>query len=170
MGTAAIDLLISLPILGFAAWGLGRGAGAYLKSRGARIVTCPETGGAAAVDLAAWRIAGRAIFRQPELRLRSCSERRGRAPCEQPCLRQIESALDGCRMEAILSRWYWGKTCICCGRSFGQVGRWNHRPCLMSPDLRIIEWTGIAPEHIPQTLATHEPVCWTCYVAETHTS
>jgi len=45
----------------------------------------------------------------------------------------------------------------------------QHKPCLMSPDLRIFEWKDIQPEKIPRVLETHGPVCWNCFVAETRT-
>ena len=50
-----------------------------------------------------------------------------------------------------------------------QVIPWRHKPCVMSPELRLCEWKDIRAEDIPKVLATHTPVCWQCLVAETHT-
>ena len=45
----------------------------YLRSRGPRVVTCPETGRAVAVELNAGKAAFTGAIDEPELRLSSCS-------------------------------------------------------------------------------------------------
>jgi hypothetical protein len=85
-------------------------------------------------------------------------------------LQEIEAAPEDCLARRIVERWYRDKTCACCGRALGEVGRWQHRPCVMSADRRMLEWKDIAAENIPGVLTTHAPVCWTCLVAETHIS
>ena len=168
--TPIMVIPLALLSLGVVGWGFWRAARSYWKFRGRRIVTCPETGLPAAVDLAMRHIAVTAAFRGPSLQLRDCSRWRERAPCNQPCLRQIEAAPEEFLVLTILAKWYQGKTCICCGRSLGQFTRWGHKPCLMSPDLRMLEWKDVQTEDIPGMLATHAPVCRTCLLAETHTS
>jgi len=169
-----MNLVIGIPaaliLLGLVAWVLWRAARAYWKLHGRRVVTCPETGQPAAVDLAMWHIALTAAFSEPTLRLRDCSRWRQRERCNQPCLGEILAAAEECLVLTILSKWYRGKTCICCGRPAGRISRWGRNPCLMSPDLRMLEWKDIEAENIPQMLATHSAVCRTCLVAETHTS
>ncbi len=165
--TVIVSILLVLGLLGWASWHAAR---AYLKFRGQRIVTCPETKQPAAVELSTWHLAITAPFRGPELRLRNCSRWRVRAPCDQVCLAQIEASPDECLVLAILTKWYAGKTCACCGRPMGKTGRWQHMPCVMSPDMRLFEWKDIPSESIPLVLGTHTPVCWRCLVAETHIS
>ena len=165
--TLSIGILIVL--LGLVGWGFWRAVRAYLKFRGKRIVACPETKQPAAVDMATWHIAITGAFRGPSLRLRDCSRWRQRAPCDQACLALIEAAPEECLVLTILSKWYQGKACTCCGRPIGQIRRWWHNPCLLSPDMRLLEWKDIPAENIPLVLRTHAPVCWTCLVAETHT-
>jgi hypothetical protein len=159
---------IVIVLLGFVGWGSWRAARAYLKFRGKRIVTCPETEQPAAVELAAWHIALASTLREPNLRVRDCSRWRQVAPCDGACLTRIEEAPEEFLVLTILSKWYAGKTCTCCGRPVGQISRWQHKPCLMSPDMHIFEWKEIPTENIPRVLGTHAPVCWTCLVAETH--
>jgi hypothetical protein len=166
--TLIIGILIVL--LGFVGWGFWRAVRAYLKFRGKRIVACPETKQPAAVEMATWHIAITGAFRDPSLRLRDCSRWRERVPCDQACLARIEEAPEECLVLTILSKWYQGKACTCCGRPIGQISRWRHNPCLISPDMRLFEWKDIPAENIPLLLRTHAPVCWTCLVAETHTS
>jgi len=168
--TLVIGVSIALLALGLVGWGLWRAAHAYLKFRGKAVVACPETGQPAALELATWRIAVTAVFDRPRLQLRDCSRWRQRAPCDQACLRRVATAPEEFLVLTILSKWYRDKTCICCGRPLGQIVRWAHKPCLMSPDLQILEWKNIPAENIPPVLATHAPVCWICLVAETHTS
>src|SRR5579864_6791150 len=47
--------------------------GAYRKFRGKRIVTCPETGTPATVELDGGHAALTAVFGEPSLRLKACS-------------------------------------------------------------------------------------------------
>ena len=164
--TGILIPLLALVFIGFGLWRVVRG---YLRFRGTRLVACPANGQPAAVELAAWPIAVTAAFSHPTLRLRDCSRWRERAPCDQACLTRIEAAGDDCLVLTILSKWYQGKTCTCCGRQT-QVAPWRHTPCVMSPDLRLCEWKDIRAEDIPNVLVTHLPVCWECLVAETHTS
>jgi len=160
-------LIVSVGLVGWAVW---RAARACWKFHGRLVVTCPETAQPAAVDLATWHAAITATFREPSLRLQDCSRWRERAPCDQPCVGQIESSPEECRVLTILSKWYEGKACTCCGRPVGPIGRWQHKPCLISPEMRIFEWKDIPSENVPLALRTHAPVCWRCLVAETHIS
>jgi hypothetical protein len=168
--TPVIGIPLALVSLGLLGWAFWRAARSYWKLHGRRIVTCPETGLPAAVDLAMWRAAVTGVFKGSTLQLRDCSRWRERALCTQPCLRQIEAAPEEFLVLTILSKWYRGRTCTCCGRSVGRFTRWGHKPCLMTPDLRMLEWKDIRTEDIPRMLATHAPVCRTCLLAETHTS
>lgn len=165
--TLIIAILLALGLVGWSFW---RGAHAYLRFRGKRIVTCPETERAAAVKLATWHLALTAPFGGPELRLRDCSRWRERAPCEQACVTRIAASPEAGLVLTILSKWYKGKICTCCGTPVGPIGRGQHQPCLMSPEMRLFEWKDIPGENIPLVLATHAPVCWRCLVAETHIS
>jgi len=166
--TLIIGILIV--VLGLAGWGCWRAARAYWKFRGKRIVTCPETKEPAAVELAKWRIAVEAAVEHPALHLKDCSRWREREPCDQACLPQIEASPEECLVQSILSKWYEGKDCSCCGEPIGHLGRWQREPCVISPDLHISEWKNIPVEKIPRVLGNHAPVCWRCFVAETHIS
>ena len=166
--TWIIGILVVLMAL--VGWGFWRAARAYLKFRGKRVVTCPETEQPAGVELATWRTAITAILREPSLRLRNCSRWRELTSCNQACLARVAASPEECLVLTILSKWYAGKTCTCCGEPVGQISRWRHKPCLMSPGMRIFEWKDITSENIPLVLGTHAPVCWRCLVAETHIS
>ncbi|HEY3204662.1 MAG TPA: hypothetical protein VGL03_13510 [Thermoanaerobaculia bacterium] len=81
-----VSFLLSLiPLL----WVAAR---AYLKFRGTRVITCPETGCPAAVKVDMGHAARTSVVGETELRLESCSRWPERAGCGQECLAQIEAA------------------------------------------------------------------------------
>jgi len=129
--------------------------GAYRKFRGRRIVTCPETGQAVAVEVDARFAAATAVLGEPSLRLKSCSRWPEHKDCDQACLEQIQAA-----PEELLAQWSAGKVCALCGRPLSAIG---HYPALMDSSGRTLEWKAFPPEKIPEALATHQPVCWNCH-------
>jgi len=168
--TSAVVTVLALCALAPAGWAAWRAARTYWRFHGRLVVACPESGQFAAVDLALGRIAARAAFRQPILVLQDCSRLHPGVLCGQTCIAGIAQAPEACRIATMVAEWRRGKNCACCGRPLGQRARWGHHPCLMSPDLQLLEWKAIPPEDIPAALATYAPVCWTCLVAETHIS
>jgi hypothetical protein len=77
----------------------------YLKFRGTRLVTCPETHEAAVVELAARSMGMQAILDEPCLRLSECSRWPMRRDCGQNCLAQIEAHPSEMRMSAAWRAW-----------------------------------------------------------------
>lgn len=141
---------------------------AYLTYRGTRVVTCPESGAPAAVEVnTRLAVASLASTGQPTLRLASCSRWPKRRDCGQECLAQIEAAPADCLARTMLIRWYEGQRCVFCHRSIGEI-RWSdHKPALRTPDGETVGWHAIRAEELPSVLASHLPVCWNCHVAET---
>ncbi len=143
------------------------GVSTYLEFRGARVITCPETKAPAGVEVDARHAAMTALLDDPELRLKDCSRWPEREDCGQECVKQIEVAPMECLVRTMLTRWYEGKSCIRCGKAFGEINWLDHKPALLSPAHIILAWSEIRAENVPHALSTHEPVCWDCYVAET---
>ncbi len=140
----------------------------YLKFRGKRLVTCPETNRPTAVEVDAKRAAAKAVFGKPHLQLSECSRWPERRDCAQTCLTQIESAPEECLVRTIVEKWYTGKTCIYCRRRIDQIDGWGyHRPALLDPERKTVQWKEVPAEKLPDLLATHPPVCWNCHLAET---
>ncbi len=141
---------------------------AYVKFRGKRLITCPETRTPVGVEVDVKHAASTAVFsRRPELRLSSCSRWPERQDCGQDCLLQVRMAPADCLIRTILSGWYQGKRCVFCGRSFAEVHLFDHKPALLSPENVTVEWEEVSPERLPDVLATHKPVCWNCHISET---
>jgi hypothetical protein len=68
---------------------LQRAVGAALIYRGTRVITCPETGQAAAVGLSLWPAALGSLFRTPILRVKNCARWPAGRGCDRACVKQI---------------------------------------------------------------------------------
>jgi len=142
------------------------GIRAYFAFRGKRLVTCPETHKAAAVDVAAREAALGAFFNEPTLRLVECSRWPERENCGQECLEQVEVDPQNCLVWNLVSKWYEGKDCVFCHKPIGPLHHLDHAPALLGPDSKTAEWKQVRPEELPEIFATHRPVCWNCHVTE----
>ena len=85
---AVVVLGLEVPYWGYRAI---HGFRVYLKFRGTRLVTCPETHKPAVVEVAARSMGLQAILGEPSLRLSECSRWPMCQNCGQDCLRQIET-------------------------------------------------------------------------------
>ena len=118
---------------------------------GKRLITCPETGAPAAVDINVFQ------------RMSDCSRWPEKAGCDQACFRQIDAGPEECLVRRLVAEWYAEKHCAACNREIGPVV-WHERPpALWVPDGTTLEWTEVAPERLPEVFATHKPLCWTCH-------
>jgi hypothetical protein len=139
----------------------------YLKYRGQRVITCPETRRAAAIKVDALHAALRAAISYPDLRLKSCSRWPEREDCGQECLLQVELSPGGCLLSNILTAWYADRHCVLCGRQLGEIHWLARKPAFLSPAGKTLPWSEVAPEQVPDVLATHFPVCWDCHISAT---
>jgi len=135
--------------------------------RGKRLVTCPETHKTEAVNIDTKEAAVGAFLSEPTLHLSQCSRWPERQDCGQECLKQIEADPENCLVWNIVSKWYEGKNCVFCHKSFGPLQHLDHAPALLGPDHKTVEWKRIRAQQLPDIFATHRPVCWNCHVTET---
>lgn len=161
---AAVLIAIAVILAGFASW---RFASSWLKFRGRRVITCPETQMPAGVSVDARHVAATAFGGAPELRLSDCSRWPERAGCGQQCLSQIEESPENCLVRSILMRWYEGKNCAWCGRPIGEIHLTERKPSLLKVDNSSVEWNEIPAERLQETLATAQPLCFSCHMANT---
>ena len=143
----------------------------YRKYRGTRIITCPETKRAAAVEVDARRAALSLARGKMSLRLRDCSRWPERQGCGQECLGQIEKAPADCLLRSILAKWYAGKACVICRKPIPEFDwldlDWlEHRPGLLDHEGKPLAWEDFRPEQLAEALDTHWPICWDCHLAE----
>ncbi len=146
---------------------IGRALQTYLKFRGKRIVSCPETHRAAAVQVAAGKAAWEAIVGSDELRLSACSRWPEKQDCGQECLRQIEDAPEACLVWTIINHWYQGQECVYCHKPFTEIHWHDHPPALRDKSGKTFQWNAVPAESLQEIFATHSPVCWNCHIAET---
>lgn len=158
--------------LGIVAAGLAifislRGARVFLRARGKRLVTCPESHCVAAVELDAKGAALRTFRGGDYLCLQDCSRWPERENCGQECLTEIDKLGKGCLVRNIVGDWYKGKTCAYCHKPVDDPNEWaGHVPALFTPEGRTVSWEDVPSEKLPEVLATHQPVCWSCHIAE----
>jgi hypothetical protein len=148
-----------------AGWLIGSAVTSWWKYRGERIVRCPENQRPAGVRVDAGHAGLTAIGKSPELRLNSCSRWPERAGCGQACLAQIEASPHDCLVRTILVKWYQGKSCVSCGRPFGDIEWTGAKPALRTEDQPLVEWSQVPAERLEETLATARPICFACYTA-----
>ncbi len=166
-GTVWVAVVVVVVAVGLFAFRAIPGLRAYFAYRGKRLITCPETHKAAAVDVAAGEAAVGAFLSEPTLRLKECSRWPERQDCGQQCLQQIEVSPENCLVWNIVSKWYEGKQCVFCHKTLSGLHHLDHAPALLSPDHKSVEWRELRPEQLPDVFSTHRPVCWNCHVTET---
>ncbi len=160
-------LLVLAAALAVVIFELARSLGVYRKFRGNRIISCPENHQPAAVRVAAGKAALEAMVGASHLRLSDCSRWPEMADCGQECLSQIQEAPKACLVSNIVNRWYEGMRCVYCHKPFGEIHWHDHPPALIDVQRQTFQWNEVPLENLPQTLATHWPVCWNCHIAET---
>jgi hypothetical protein len=148
--------------------GLRTGMRTYLKYRGKSLVTCPETRTPAAVKVDAGRAVRDALKgKDIRIHLDQCSRWPEREHCGQECVSQIENDPEGCSVWGIVQQWYRGRTCAYCREPIEKIYWHDHRPALLSPEKKTVQWSEIPAEKLPEVFETHLPVCWSCHIAET---
>jgi hypothetical protein len=146
---------------------LARSGTTFWKFRGKRVVTCPETGKPVGVDVDAVHAAATAALGGgADLRLKDCTRWPERETCGQECLSQIEAAPEDCAVRKILRTWYAGKACVLCRANIGEIRWTDHKPAFLSIGATPLAWQDVRPEDLNAVLATHRPICFDCYVAE----
>jgi hypothetical protein len=161
-----ILITLVIAIAAFAIVGFRRALRTYLKFRGKRLVSCPETHQAAAVRIAAGEAALKTAVGNEQLRLSQCSRWPEKEACGQECLAQIREAPKACLVWTIINQWYRGQECVYCDKPFGEIHWHDHPPALVDSERKTVEWNEIPAEKLLEALGTHWPVCWNCHIAQ----
>lgn len=141
---------------------------AWQRYRGERLVICPETKTAAAVEIDTGHAALTALVEgRPDVRLAACSRWSERERCDEPCLTDVVTADRDGTVEAIVGRWYQERTCGYCGKPIGSAAPTQNAPALVGPDGISVAWPEVAAEHLPDLFLTHQAVCGNCHLVET---
>lgn len=137
------------------------------KYGGGRVVICPETQKQAMVEIDAGRAALTSLFGQTEIRLESCWRWPLKQDCGQECLLQLGIVDNECLVRSVLMKWYHGKKCAFCQRTFNGVEFMDHKPALFNPEGFTVEWAAIPISSVNEAMTKYLPVCWNCHVAQT---
>ena len=137
------------------------------RYRGSKLVTCPETGRPAIVEVDALRASLTSTVGLPEIRLQNCSRWPLKEQCGQECLTELDLEPGQCLVSGVLMRWYAGKKCCYCKKPFEELYWTDHRPALRSAKGSLISWNEVPVDNLSMVLETHLPVCWDCYIAQT---
>ena len=165
--TTLLYLVVTAVVAGALYALLRRPVSEYIRMRGARVITCPDSQQPAAVTVDARHAAFTAAGGHEHLRLDSCSRWPEKAGCGQGCLEQIATQPMDCLVKEQVSRWYADKSCAICGTALGAVEWASHKPALRAPDGGTLEWSDVRPETMFDVMRTHAAICWDCHVAET---
>jgi hypothetical protein len=139
---------------------------AYSRYRGTKIVTCPETGRPAVVEVDALHASLTSTVGLPDIRLENCWRWPLQEQCGQECLTNLDVAPDQCLVSGVLMRWYRGRTCCYCGKPFEELHWTDHKPAFRNAEGLLVRWNGVSVENLSTVLETHLPVCWDCYIAQ----
>jgi hypothetical protein len=134
---------------------------------GSQVVVCPETGKQAMVEVDTPRAALTSLIGQTDIRLESCWRWPLNEGCGQQCLLQLDVAPDDCLVRSVLTKWYLGEKCVFCERRFGEIDLIDHKPALFTPEGITVEWTDVPISAVKDAMATYQPVCWNCHIAQT---
>lgn len=158
-----IATLMAVVVIAYAALAIA----AYIRMRGTRIVTCPESKQAAAVTVNAAHSALSGVFDPADIQISTCSRWPAKPKCEQACARQIAQAPMGTTTFQMMAQWYAGKQCAICGRDIPALSHFGPEPGLMSvtsPTPVTVAWIDVRPEQLPEMVATHLPACSSCHL------
>jgi len=161
-----IAIALAIFVAALVLWLTGA-ARVLFRYRGKMLFTCPATGETACVRVAAGDAARSSLIGRPKIHLSACSRWPERQNCGQECLSQIGADPQNCLVWTKVSDWYRGRTCAYCHRPFLELHWHDHRPALLSPAGKTMQWSEVAPETLPELFETHLPVCWSCHIAET---
>jgi hypothetical protein len=168
--TNLILAAVTVLVVGAIVFGATMAFRAYLRYRGNRLVTCPETHRPAAVHVNAGKAAARAFWGQrhkEDVRLDQCSRWPEKKDCGQDCLKQVHADAENCLIWNIVANWYKGKSCAYCQKPIEEIHWHDRHPALLSPERVAKQWNEIQAEKLPDVFQTHLPLCWNCYIAET---
>jgi hypothetical protein len=161
-------ILVALVILlGALVFWFAEAVRVFFRYRGRMLFTCPETGKAACVKVALADAARSSLTGRPQIHLSECSRWPERQRCGQECLSELGADPQNCLVWTKVSDWYRGRACAYCHKPFLELAWHDHRPALVGPDRKTVQWNEVTPEKLPELFETHLPVCWNCHIAET---
>lgn len=139
----------------------------WARVHGPRVVICPDTGRPVAVKVDVGHAVATAIWERPELRVTSCTRWCDGLDCDQRCVTQIERTPEQTRPRAMAAHFFDGLRCSICRERIERPGGNGLQPGFMDPFTRTVQaWDELAPQHLPEAIATRRALCPNCTLAE----
>jgi hypothetical protein len=139
----------------------------WIRLRGQRVVTCPETRGPAGVTVDVGHAAATAVREKADVRLATCTRWPERADCNQGCVAQIEASPRETRARTMAARYFESRRCVICQRRIGPPTTAMLQPGFMNPVTReAVAWNEVPPQYLPDAIASRRPLCADCTLAE----
>lgn len=140
---------------------------AWLRLRGTRVVTCPETNTPAAVTLDTGHAAITAVWEKADLTLGTCSRWPERQGCDQACVPQIVEGGDETRASALAAHFFEGKRCAICQQRLEPLSATVLQPGLLNTVTRdVLAWDEVPAQELPEDFKTWQAICPNCTLAE----
>jgi len=139
----------------------------YRRFDGEMTLTCPENHERVVVALKPARALAGEIAGIDDLTLRACTRWPERAGCDEGCLDEVGDDPHALLSRVRIAEWFEHKECVLCGQEFKRVEEQVHQPAFIDRDGALTASTEVDPRRLDLILATHLPVCWNCYSAET---
>jgi hypothetical protein len=139
----------------------------WVRFRGARVVTCPETRQPAGVAVDIGHAMVSAVWERADVRIGRCSRWPEREGCDEACVAQIEASLDGTRAKTIAARFFKGRRCAICQSRIAPRSSSARQPGFLNPVTReAVAWIHVPPQNLPDVLASRHALCADCTLAE----
>ena len=139
----------------------------WIRVRGTRVVTCPETHKPAAVNVDVGHAAVSAVWDKADLKVECCSRWPERAGCDEACVTEIAEEGNDTRPKTIAARFFEGKRCAICGHPIDPINEAALQPGVLHPlTHEAFAWNEIPPEDLPDALAFRRAICANCTLAE----
>ena len=146
---------------------LGIALATWLRLRGTRVVTCPETHKPAAVTIDTGHAAVTAVWERADLTLATCSRWPEREGCDQACVPQIVESPDDTRAHSLAARFFDGQRCAICRQRIDRIHAGTLQPGLLDPVTRDVDaWDEMPPEGLPDAFQTRLAICPNCTLVE----
>lgn len=140
---------------------------AWLRLRGTRVVTCPETHKPAAVTVDLGHAAVTAVWEKVDVQLASCSRWPGREGCDQACAPQIVEAQHETRARTIAAHFFEGARCAICQQRIEPPNPAALQPGLFDPaTYEVAAWDEVPPERLQDVFKGRRAICPNCTLAE----
>ena len=163
----SVQLFVMLLLAIVLATYVGIAVRTWIRFRGMRVVTCPETRRSAGVAVDIGHAMFSKVWEGADVRIATCSRWPDRRGCEETCVRQIQASVDGTRARTIAARFFQGRRCAICQRRIEPLGRSTSQPGFMNPVTReVVAWIHVPPQNLPDAISSRRALCPDCTVAE----